>query len=233
MKKYIGIIAAMEEEMLEIRNHMQDIQMKNIYELECIQGKIRQKEIVLVRCGVGKVNAARVTQLLIDYYPISYMINIGSAGAISSELKPGDLVIGKSLVQCDFDISVFQHKKGYIPEIGDEIVNNTQLLQKCGKLVQQIQLESKYRLKIGKIASADFFCTQVEDKKRIQEEFEADCIEMEGAAIAQVCHLDKIDFIIIRGISDVPGDNNEIEHENYLSLASKRAADIAIKLIEH
>ena len=109
MKK-IGIIAAMQEEMNEIKNIMTDVTEKNIYELHFFEGKIGNAECVLVQAGVGKVNASRCTQILIDNYDIEYVVNVGSAGAANNDLNIGDIVIGKILVQHDFDITAFGHK---------------------------------------------------------------------------------------------------------------------------
>jgi len=229
MKK-IGIIAAMQEEMEAIKNIMSEISEKNIYDLTFIEGKINEKECVLVKCGVGKVNSSRTTQILIDNFNIEYIINVGSAGTANNELKIGDIVIGKNLVQHDFDITAFGHKKGYISNIGEKISSDENLIDKFEKAVNSFE-NRDYKIKIGIIASGDIFCTEKAMKEKINSKFNADAIEMEGAAIAQVCFLDKIPFIIIRSISDNPDGNNNITFEKYLELASKRCADILKRVI--
>ena len=117
MKKY-GIIAAMKEEMQEIEKIMTEIEIKKIYELNFIEGKINNTEIVLVEAGIGKVNAARTTQILIDNFDIDAVINVGSAGSANDELDIGDIVIADKLIQHDFDITAFGHPKGYISNVG-------------------------------------------------------------------------------------------------------------------
>ena len=220
----------MQEEMEEIKKIMTEISEKSIYELTFIEGKINEKECVLVKCGVGKVNSSRTTQILIDNYKIEYIINVGSAGAGNNELKIGDIVIGRTLVQHDFDITAFGHKKGYISNIGEKIESAPNLIDKFEKAINYLN-DKDYKIKIGVIASGDIFCTEKAMKEKINFKFNADAIEMEGAAIAQVCYLDKIPFIIVRSISDNPDGNNNITFEKYLELASKRCAEILKRVI--
>lgn len=226
----IGIIAAMQEEMNAIKEIMTNITEKQIYELTFIEGKINEKDCVLVQCGVGKVNSSRVTQILIDNYDIEYIINVGSAGAATNELDIGDIVIGKKLVQHDFDITAFGHKKGYISNIGECIESDEKLIQRFEKVISYIE-NKEFKIKMGTIASGDIFCTENTMKEKINKKFDADAIEMEGAAIAQVCYLDKVPFIIVRSISDSPNGKNNITFEKYLELASKRCSSIIAKFI--
>lgn len=220
----IGIIAAMKEEMIEILNIMNMEESKEIYGLKINKGKINQKEVVLVQAGVGKVNAARTTQILIDNFNIEYIINVGSAGTSKENINIGDIVIGKKMVQHDFDITAFGHKKGYITDIGRELIMNEDLLNKYKEIINNINRD--YQTIIGTIASGDIFCTDIEKTKEIEKEFDADAIEMEGAAIAQVCKLANIPWIIIRSISDVANGKNASIHEHYLEEVSKRCAKI-------
>lgn len=229
MKK-IGIIAAMQEEMDAIKQIMENITEKKIYELIFIEGEINEKKCVLVQCGVGKVNSSRVTQILIDNFDIEYIINVGSAGAANNELDIGDIVIGKTLVQHDFDITAFGHKKGYISNVGENMESDSKLIEKFEKLITEMD-DKDYKIKIGTIASGDIFCTENEMKEKINKKFNADAIEMEGAAIAQVCYLDNIPFIIVRSISDSPNGKNNVTFEEYLELASKRCSVIIKKFI--
>lgn len=122
----------------------------------------------------------------------------------------------------------FGHPKGYISNIGISIQSDENLIRKFEKAINQFNNED-YKVKIGTIASGDIFCTENDMKKKINSKFNADAIEMEGAAIAQVCFLDNIPFIIIRSISDNPNGNNNITFEEYLEQASKRCAKILKK----
>ena len=220
----------MQEEMEAIKKIMEDILEIEIHNLKFIAGKINNKECVLVESGVGKVNASRTTQILIDKFEIEYVINVGSAATANEELQIGDIVIGETLVQHDFDITAFGHKKGYISNVGENVKSDTQLIQKFKQTINKIE-NKDYKIKIGTIASGDIFCTENIMKQKIHSKFNADAIEMEGAAIAQVCYLDQIPFIIVRSISDNPNGENNITFEEYLELASKRCSEILKKVI--
>ena len=220
-QQYIGIITATIEEFEAVKNIMNQIEKINNYELTFYKGKINFKDIILAKCGVGKVNAARVTQILTDKFNLKSIINLGSAGGLNNNLEIGDIVIGKELVQHDFDITPFGHEKGYITDTGrffkcDENLINT---------FKNAKVEG-IKITTGIIASGDIFCTDIKMKEKIKEKFNADCCEMEGAAIAQVCYLNKIPFLVIRAISDVPNGKNHIDFDKFIKLASKNCAQI-------
>jgi len=221
----IGIIVAMEEELESILDIMDNIEEKEIYGLTFKTGQIEKNKIIVVKCGVGKVNAARVTQILIDTFNVKSVINVGAAGALNPFLNIGDIVIGEKLIQHDFDITAFDHDKGYITGVGDYIYSDSELIEKFENAANNLK-EKDYKIKKGIIATGDIFCTDIEMKNKIFSKFDADCVEMEGAAIAQVCYLDKIPFIVIRSISDSPNGNNEIDFDKFVELASKRCANI-------
>lgn len=218
--KYIGIIAAMNEEVEAIKKIMTDISMKKIYELQFIIGKINEKVIVLVKCGVGKVNAARTTQILLNNFDIEYVINVGTAGSLNESIEIGDVIIGEKLVQHDFDVTAGGHEKGYITDVGKYFYSNKSLIEKTKQTIAT--MNENFSAFIGTIATGDIFVQDIKVKDGIKAEFNADCAEMEGAAIAQVCTLDNIPFIVIRSISDKPNGNNAIDFEKYLSIACER-----------
>ena len=224
MNKF-GIIAAMKEEMQEIEKIMTEKEIKVIYELSFIKGKINNTQVVLVEAGIGKVNAARTTQILIDNFNIDAIINVGSAGSCNDELHIGDIVIGNKIVQHDFDITAFGHPKGYISNVGQYVECDSELIGKMEETISRLQ-DNEFKIKIGTIASGDIFCTELQMKEKIRSKFNSDAIEMEGAAIAQVCKLDNIPVLIIRSISDKPNGNNHITFEEFLEKASKRCAII-------
>lgn len=225
-----GIIAAMKEEMQEIKKIMQEIEEIKIKELIFFRGKINNNNVILVEAGIGKVNAARVTQLMIDKFEIEKIINVGSAGSANNELKIGDIVIGKRLVQHDFDITAFGHPKGFITNIGQYVESDSELISKMEQTILKLS-QNEFKIKIGTIASGDIFCTEPKMKEKIRTKFNADAIEMEGAAIAQVCKLNEIPFIVIRSISDNPDGKNEITFDQFLEKASKRCAEIINKFL--
>ena len=227
MKKY-GIITAMQEEMQAIKNIMTEINEQKIYELNFIKGKINNIQVILVEAGVGKVNSARTTQILIDNFEVEAIINVGSAGSANDELNIGDIVIGNKLVQHDFDITAFGHPKGFISNVGEYVESDSKLIEKMEQTISELH-NNDFKIKIGTIASGDIFCTEPKMKEKIRNKFNAEAIEMEGAAIAQVCKLDNVPFIIIRSISDSPNGNNNITFDQFLEKASKRCAEIKKK----
>ena len=223
--KYIGIVVAMDEERQEILDLMKDTQVKQIYNLRFITGKIQKKNCVLIKSGIGKVNAARTTQILIDNFDLECVINAGAAGAINYLLNIGDVVIAKHVVQHDFDITAFGHSKGYITGLGDKIICDRGLVATFENMLKSRE-ERIYNIKMGIVASGDIFCTQIEMKNKINAKFNADVVDMECASVGQVCYLDDIPFISIRCISDIPNGSNETTFDENLKLASKRCANI-------
>ena len=227
----IGIIVATDEELIEMKNIMDSYEEKDIYELTVVKGKINSKKVIVVKCGVGKVNAARTTQILIDNFKISKIINIGAAGGINPELKIQDIVIGEKIVQYDFDTtSAGDYEKGEIQGIGKFIRSDYELINICKKVLEK-RVDNSIKVVIGTIATADIFCSDPEIAKEVREEFGAECVEIEGAAIAQVCFLDKIPFLVIRGISDTPNGNNEMDYYTYCHIAAKHAAEFLQDLL--
>ena len=174
-------------------------------------------------------NGARTTQILIDNFKVDIVINVGSAGSANDELEIGDIVIGEKIVQHDFDITAFGHPKGFVSNVGQFLESDKNLVNEFEKIA--LNKKDEFNMKIGTIASGDIFCTDIKMKNKIREKFNADAIEMESAAIAQVCKLDNIPFLIIRSISDKPNGNNQITFDKFLEKASKRCAQILKEVI--
>ena len=221
----IGIIFAMEEELNAFKELTTINNEYNIFDLKFYECSINNIECILVESGVGKVNAARTTQILIDNMNVEYIFNVGVAGGIDTSLKVGDIVIGEKLVQHDFDITAFNHEKGYIPNIGTFIESDEYFI----KLAETCLNGAKK----GIIASGDIFCTEQRMSEKINKKFNALCVEMEGASIAQVCYLSHIPFLVIRSISDIPNNDNVITYEEFLNNSSKRIAEGMLKIINN
>ena len=218
--KTIGIIFAMQEELNELLKYLYLQKEYEIFDLKFYEGVIHDNNCILVESGVGKVNAARCTQILIDNMKVDYIFNIGVAGGVSDSLHVGDIVIGKRLVQHDFDITAFNHEKGYIPNIGVYIESDEYLV----RLAEACKGEIGVDVLTGTIASGDIFCTETRMSEKIRNKFDALCVEMEGASIAQVCYLSHVPFVIIRSISDVPNNDNVITYEEFLETSSRNVA---------
>lgn len=221
----IGIIFAMKEELDALLNVLTLVKEYSIFDLTFYECKLDNKEIVLVESGIGKVNSARTTQILIDNMKVDYIFNIGVAGGISEKVSVCDIVIGDKLVQHDFDITPFDHEKGYIPNIGIYLNSDEYLIN----LAKDIKTDSN--VYVGTIASGDIFVNDSKMSSKINSKFNALCCEMEGASIAQVCYLSHIPFLVIRSISDSVNGNNELTYNDFLLLSSKMVAKFMIELL--
>lgn len=226
MKK-IGIIFAMNEELTETKKLFSDVITHNIYDLiiyECTKGNVK---CYLVESGIGKVNAARTTQILIDHMKVDYILNVGVAGSISKKANKCDIVIADKLVQHDFNLMIFNRERGEIPSIGKYI--------ECDKKLVYIasNINMPTNVLVGTVASGDIFISDNNMGEKINKKFDALCVEMEGSAIAQVCHLCKVPFLVIRAISDSPyEEDNHITFDKFLKVSSDMAAKFIMEFIE-
>lgn len=223
----IGILFAMDEELDSLLSKMTLKNSFEIFDLTFYECEIDNINAVLVKCGVGKVNAARCTQIMIDNIKVDYIINVGIAGGLTSDLDVCDIVVGEQLVQHDFDITAFDHEKGYIPNIGTYI-DTDEYLRKIA-----IDNGDGYNVHLGVIASGDIFVTEENMSTKINNKFNALCVEMEGASIAQVCYLSHIPFLIIRSISDSPKKgNNKITYEEFIKISSNIVSEYVNKILK-
>ena len=225
--KTIGIIFAMQEELIELKNYLHINKEKKIYDITFYEATLNNQNIILTESGIGKTNAARTTQILIDYYKPEAIFNIGVAGGIAKNLEVGDIIISTSLVQHDFDITAFDHPKGYIPNIGNTIPIDNNLLNTTKNILNTNNISYKE----GVIASGDIFCTKESMATKINTQFNALCVEMEGASIAQTAHLSKTPCLVIRSISDCPDNNNKVTYEEFLETSSKKVAQIMYTIL--
>ena len=218
----IGIIVAEEKELMAVKEIMNNIEEINIYDKKFYKGIIENKKVIVVKSNVGKVNSARVCQILIDKFNPSLVINVGTAGSVDNRLEIGDVVVADRLVQYDFDVTPFGRKLGEIENIGESIKISKGLLE----------LFNDLEVNIGCIASGDKFIVNREEKDNIRNIFNALCIEMEGASIAQVCYLDNIPFLINRSITDKLDGSSKIDFEKFLESSSKKAVNILKEILK-
>ncbi len=224
--KKIGIIFAMKEELDALKEYLEITNEYEIFELKFYEGTINNIKCILVESGIGKVNAARTTQILIDNMQVDYIFNIGVAAGVDTNLNVLDVVLADKLVQHDFDITAFNHEKGYIPNVGTYINCDEYLLKTVAETIKDSSI------KVGTIASGDIFCTDYNMSTKINKKFNALAVEMEGASIAQVCFLSHTPFLVIRSISDIPGNNNTMVYEKFLDKSSKKIAKIMNKVLK-
>lgn len=227
----IGIIGAMEEEIALLRQKASIIDTEQIIGITFYKGTLYDKKVVLVKSGIGKVNAALCAQILIDRFAVDCIINVGVAGAVYKELSIGDIVISKDAVQHDMDTSVFGDPIGIIPRMEESYFKADktliELAEKCS-----MSLTSKAKVFLGRIASGDQFISTPQGKERIWQTVQGYCAEMEGAAIAHTCYLNQIPFVIIRSISDDAEDKAHIAYEQFVKIAAANSSELLEKMFE-
>ena len=220
----IGIIGAMKEELDVILSEITIKKEESKAGMNFKMGKFGNNEIVLVVCGIGKVNAAICTQILIDDFKINLVINVGVAGGLGENIKPGDIVIADNLVQHDMDTSFFGDKKGQIPRLNTfDFKCDVNLVEKAKLACTEIIAHSCFT---GRIATGDQFISDVEKVRWINSEFNAIACEMEGGSIAQACYLNKVPFVVIRSISDNSLTKKFMDYEKFLPIAIKNSTNI-------
>ena len=200
-----GIIGAMESEVRHLTSLLQNAETIGIADLTFFTGRIHEKKVVIVKSGIGKVNAARCTQLLIDRFQPDAIINTGIAGGLDPALCVGDVVIGTGLLQHDFDVSAFGHAKGYLCTGAEDdrptvFSPDKQLVEAlAAAAMEHVPAE---RVKRGQIATGDLFVSDKGKKQELWDDFGASAAEMEGAAIAQTAFYGQVPFAVLRVISD-------------------------------
>lgn len=229
--KIIGIIGAMEEEIECLKACMEIVTTKNIVGLTFYIGRYDGKNIVLVRSGIGKVNAAICTQAMIDHFGVDYVLVLGVAGALSEKLKIGDVLISMDAVQHDMDTSSLGDPVGTIPRMAESYFKaDPELIRLAQEAAAEIAQD--YSVITGRVASGDQFISTSEAKAKIRRDVQGDCAEMEGAAIAHACWLNRIPFLIIRAISDGAGEDAGMSFERFCVVAAKRSSELVEGLLQ-
>lgn len=197
----IGIIGAMEEEVAALKDEMQDAVITEAASMTFYKVVLCGKDVVVVRSGIGKVNAAICAQILVDKFGVDTLINTGVAGSLDARIDIGDLVISTDAIHHDMDTSVFGDPLGWVPRMDTLAFPADERLVKLA-----VEANAKANPDIhaftGRIASGDQFIASKEVKDKIVSNFQALCAEMEGVGIAHVAYLNKVSYVIIRAISD-------------------------------
>jgi adenosylhomocysteine nucleosidase len=234
----IGVIAAMEKELSFLCEAMGKYSTQKFGCFEFFTGKIKGKDVTLLCCGIGKVNAAVGCALLIQHFKPSCIINTGSAGGIHPELKVGDAIISTGLIYHDVDVTAFNYAPGQLPKqpqifpVDDALVKLAE--GAVDELVKEGTLPSSFKHRRGLIGSADTFMHESESIARVRKVFpDIAAVEMEGAAIAHCCYLFSVPAVVIRALSDVAGAESPVSFDEFLPVASRNSANIVIKMIDN
>lgn len=226
----IGIIGAMDEEVEILKNEMSVEKKETKAKMDFFGGKLWGNNVVVVTCGIGKVNAAVCTQVLIDDFKVDRIINVGVAGGIGENIYPGDVVIADTLVQHDIDTTVFGDRIGQIPRMDTfDFKCNGQLIEAAKSACKGIKDHKSF---IGRIVSGDQFIADVNKIRWLSNEFDAYACEMEGGSIAHVCYLNNIPFVVIRSISDNANNGAHMDFDKFKGIAIKNSVDIIKNMLQ-
>ncbi len=223
----IGIIGAMELEVEALKSKMTISRRLEKASMEFLEGTLNDTDVVIVRSGIGKVNAGICAQILCDLFGVTHIINTGVAGSLRSEINIGDIVLSTDAVHHDMDVTIFGYQLGEVPQIGCQTFPaNSALVELAAKTCEEVNPD--IRVFKGRIASGDQFISDKAVKERIISNFDGFCTEMEGASIAQAAYLNKVPFLIIRAISDKADDSAEMDYPTFERAAAAHSA----KLVE-
>lgn len=225
----IGIIGAMEQEVTLLASMIKNTKETTIAGVRFIQGSLENQPVVLLRSGVGKVQAAMATTLLHEYFKPTQVINIGSAGGLISGMEIGDIIISQETAHHDVDLTPIGLAPATLPGLPQTFPSDPQLIA----LVTEVLAELKIHSQLGLVGTGDAFIAdqnRVEAIKAIFPNIKA--VEMEAAAIAQVCYLYKTPFIVIRALSDLPDKEMPMSFVEYLDFAAKNSANIVLKVLK-
>ncbi|MCO6017424.1 5'-methylthioadenosine/adenosylhomocysteine nucleosidase [Carnobacterium divergens] len=224
----IGIIGAMEEEVILLKSKMTDTKEWTEAKADFIEGTLDGIEVVLVRSGIGKVNAAITTTLLLAKQDIDLVINTGSAGGIGQGLKIGDVVVSSEMAYHDVDATVFGYVIGQVPQMPARYVADTGIVEKVMEAAKKASLTPVK----GLIVTSDSFIAGKEATTKIMKNFpDVLAAEMEGAAIAQVCHQFDVPFVIVRAMSDTADEEAGVTFDEFIIEAGKKSALMVMELI--
>lgn len=225
----IGIIGAMEEEVAILKDEIQGLTTEKIAHVEVYKGTLFGKEVVLMQSGIGKVNAAICTTLLISNFKPDYIINTGSAGGLGSGLKVGDILVSTEVLHHDVDATEFGYTEGQVPMMPASYPADDMLVDKTTCAINK----HAYTAHTGLIVSGDSFIGSAEKKAVILEKFpHAMAVEMEAAAVAQTCYQFSTPFIITRAVSDLANGEAEMSFEQFLKVACVSSSNIVKSLLE-
>lgn len=202
----LGIIGAMDEEVSKLKEAMQDVTVWSKACMDFYGGTMDGREVVVVRSGIGKVNAGICTQILVDEYGVDAVINTGIAGSLNAAIDIGDIVLSTDALQHDMDATGFGYEPGIIPRMDTSVFMADETLRTLAKTCCE-RVNPDIRVFEGRVVSGDQFISDKAKKQAILEQFQGYCTEMEGAAIAQSAYLNHIPFLIIRAISDKADDS--------------------------
>lgn len=222
----IGIIGAMDEEISVISSEIKNLTVYDINNMKFYKGIIYDKDIVLVKSGIGMVNASITTTLLFKEFGVDKILFSGVAGSLNRNVNVGDVVIGDSLLEYLFDATEFGYEIGTIPRMDTSIFKSDRLLNKIKNILKNDNIY------YGKILSGDKFVSNLSEKEKLGVTFNALAVDMESASVAHCAHVLGIEFAIIRSISDSLNSSSVMEYTEFVNLAANNSKNVILKILK-
>ena len=227
----IGIIGAMELEVEQLKKEMAVESVIKKAGMDFFEGTLSDVPVVVVRSGIGKVNAALCVQILADVFRVSHVINTGVAGSLNAKLDIGDILISRDALHHDMDTTIFGYQPGEVPQMGfREFRADERMMELAREACEKVNPD--IRVMFGRVVSGDQFISSKEVKERLIALFQGDCAEMEGASIAHGAYLNGLPFVIIRAISDKADDSAEMDYPTFEAAAAKHSAALVKEMIK-
>lgn len=228
----IGIIGAMDVEIAYILSQLEEKKETCKAGLTFTEGTIGNVSAVVVKSGIGKVNAALCTQILIDCFGITHLINSGIAGSLNNDIEIGDVVVSTDAIMHDMDVSSFGYDPGQTPGMRARSFKADETLR---KIITEALAHTAPEIHVfeGTVATGDQFISDRKRKEEIRRVFHAECTEMEGAAIAQCAYVNEIPFVIMRYISDKADESASVYYPEFEAAAAKRSAELIVSVLRH
>lgn len=225
----IAIIGAMEEEVTLLRENIENRTQETVAGCEFTFGKMHGAEVILLRSGIGKVNAAMSTTILLEKYKPELIINTGSAGGFNPSLNVGDAVISTEVRHHDVDVTAFGYEYGQVPQLPAAFLADEKLVAAAEEAAREMV---DFQVEKGLIATGDSFMQDPVRVEFVRTKFEnLQAVEMEAAAIAQVAHQFHVPFVIIRSLSDIAGKESEISFDQFIDKAAQNSATLVMKMV--
>lgn len=228
----IGIIGAMELEVKALQEEMTTASIREKAGMKFYEGTLNGADVVVVQSGIGKVNAALCTQILVDLFGVTHLINTGVAGSLNAGLDIGDILISRDALHHDVDVTIFGYRPGEVPGLGRrEFPADERMMELAKEACEKVNPD--VHAIFGRVVSGDQFISGNDVKERLIREYQGDCAEMEGASIAHGAYLNGIPFVIIRAISDKADNSAEMDYPTFEAAAAKHSAALVKELVKN
>lgn len=226
----IAVIGAMEEEVELLRATLENATTETIANSEYTQGTYKDKDVILLKSGIGKVNAAMSTTILLEKYQPDVVINTGSAGGYDENLDVGAIVISDEVRHHDVDATIFGYEMGQVPQMPVGFKADARLMEVAEQAVAEV---GEHQSATGLITTGDSFMNDPVRVETVRNYFPTmKAVEMEAAAVAQVCYQFATPFVVIRALSDIAGKQSDISFDEFLTIAAKHSTQVVLKAIE-